>query len=118
MRKILVVDDVAGNRDLFMTVLEGDYTILEAADGKEALEVVRRELPDLVFLDVSMPGLSGIEVVRMMRKDSKLYGIPVIAITAHSIISARKAVENGCNDYLLKPLNENKITDMIQRWIG
>lgn len=117
MKKILVVDDVPGNRAIFADLLEGEYEVLEAADGREGLEVAEREHPDLIFLDVSMPGMGGLETISELRKHPCLYSVPVVAITAHSLFSARKAVDLGCNDFLLKPLSPHRIQDKIEQWL-
>ncbi len=117
MKKILVIDDVAENRDIFTTLLEEDYEVFEASDGLEGLTVAETEKPDLIFMDISMPGMSGLDMISQLRKHATLYPIPVIAVTAHSLFSARKAVDGGCNDYLLKPLTPNKIMEKIEKWI-
>lgn len=117
MKKILIIDDVAENREIFATLLEDQYRVIEAADGREGLELAEKEVPDLMFLDVSMPGMSGLEFIEHLRRHDALYHIPVIAITAHSVFSAKKAVAKGCNGYLLKPLTPNKILQKIEEWI-
>ncbi|MBW7996290.1 MAG: response regulator [Candidatus Glassbacteria bacterium] len=118
MKKILVVDDVPENRDIFAVGLEDEYQVLQAADGEEGLEVAEREKPDLIFLDVSMPaGMGGLDTIAALRKHHELYGIPVIAITAHSVVSAKRAVERGCNDFMLKPLTADKIRDKLIEWL-
>ncbi|MFH1068878.1 MAG: response regulator [Candidatus Glassbacteria bacterium] len=117
MKKILVVDDVAENRDIFTACLESEFEVLEAGDGAEGLALAEKEIPDLIFLDVSMPGLGGFEVINAIRKHCDLYKVPVIAVTAHSVFSARRAVEKGCNDYLLKPLSPAKIQEKIDKWL-
>jgi len=117
MKKIAIIDDVPEYRHLFSSLLEGKYQVLEARDGREGLEIIEKEIPDLIFLDVSMPGMGGFEFIEMLRKHASLYHIPVIAVTAHSVFSAKKAIEKGCNDFLLKPLIPTKILDMINKWI-
>ncbi|MBN2288159.1 MAG: response regulator [Candidatus Glassbacteria bacterium] len=117
MKKILVIDDVAGNRDIFTSLLEGDYLVLEAEDGRQGLEVAEAEQPDLIFLDLSMRGMGGLEMISRLRKHATLYPVPVVAVTAHSAFSAKKAVDSGCNDYLLKPLAPNKIMEKIEKWL-
>jgi CheY-like chemotaxis protein len=117
MKKILVIDDVPGNRAIFADLLEDEYNVFEAGDGLQGLEVAERERPDLIFLDVSMPGMGGLETIRELRRHPQLYAIPVVAITAHSLFSARKAMDGGCNDFLLKPLAPHKIQEKIDQWI-
>ena len=117
MKKILVIDDVAENRDIFTSVLEKKYEVFEASDGRQGLALAEAEQPDLIFLDLSMPGMGGLEMISHLRKHATLYPVPVIAVTAHSTFSAKKAVQSGCNDYLLKPLYSNKIMEKIEQWI-
>ena len=117
MKKILVIDDVPENRAIFTSFLENEYVVFEAGDGRQGLEVAERESPDMIFLDVSMPGMNGLETIRELRRHPKLYSVPVVAITAHSLFSARKAVDGGCNDFLLKPLEPRKIQEKIEKWI-
>ncbi len=117
MKKILVIDDVAGNRDIFASLLEGEYQVLQAEDGRKGLEIAERENPDLIFMDVSMPEIGGLDLISEFRKHPTLYAAPVIAITAHSLFSARKMMDRGCNDFLLKPLTPHKIKDMLEKWI-
>lgn len=117
MNVILVIDDVAENRDIFTTLLQDDYKVLEASDGREGLEIAEAEKPDLIFMDISMRGMGGLEMIRELRRHATLYPVPVVAVTAHSTFSAQKAVEKGCNDYLLKPLTPNKILEKIDKWI-
>ena len=117
MRKILVVDDVPENRDIFAVSLEDEYLVLQASDGAEGIALAEREKPDLIFLDVSMPGMGGLDTISALRKHHELFGIPVVAITAHTIVSAKRAVERGCNDYLLKPLTASKIRGKLVEWL-
>ncbi len=117
MKTILVIDDVPENRDVIAVSLEGDYRVLQASDGAEGLAVAEQDKPDLIFLDVSMPGMGGLETIAVLRKHHELFGVPVIAVTAHSVVSARRAVERGCNDFMLKPLTAAKIRDKLAEWL-
>ncbi len=117
MKKIMVIDDVPENREIFTTLLEDQYQVIEASDGKQGLELAEKEIPDLMFVDISMPGMSGLEFIEQLRRHDTLYHIPVIVVTAHSVFSAKKAVAKGCNGYLLKPLIPEKILQKIEEWI-
>ncbi len=117
MKKIMVIDDVPENREIFTTLLEDQYQVIEASDGKQGLELAEKEIPDLMFVDISMPGMSGLEFIEQLRKHNTLYHIPVIVVTAHSVFSAKKAVAKGCNGYLLKPLIPEKILQKVEEWI-
>ena len=107
MKRILIIEDVEMNRDLLVQLLEEDYELLEAADGREGLERIRSERPDLVLLDLSLPELDGYEVTRAVRADPALRDTRIIAVTAHAMAGDRdKALAAGCDDYLSKPIDE------------
>ena len=107
MRKLLIADDEAGVRSLVRMTLEADsYTILEAADGDEALEIARREHPDLIFLDVMMPGTDGVEVCRAIKADPRTAGTTVIMLTAKAQDADREqGLAAGADDYFTKPFS-------------
>ena len=113
-RSILVVDDNEVIRNLLSLVLQKvGYEVFLAPNGSEALEIVKNNRLDLVLLDVMMPELSGLEVLRSIRenKDNKICSIPVMMITAASTVSdIDAAIEIGASSYIIKPFrNENLI---------
>lgn len=113
-KHILVVDDNEDIRSLLSLVLQKEgYHVFLAANGNEAIEIVKNNKLDLILLDVMMPGLSGLEVLSSIRgnKDKKISEIPVMMITAKSTVSdIDEAVENGATSYIIKPFrNENLI---------
>jgi putative two-component system response regulator len=101
---ILVCDDDPSLRELVRAVLGPRYRFVEAGDGAEALALAREDRPDLVVLDVMLPGLSGIEVLEELRTDSRLSSIPVVVITAwsHAELDAQVA---GADRFVSKPTN-------------
>ena len=105
---ILVVDDVPDNVEILQLRLESqDYEVITAGDGEAALTIVCDQLPDLVFLDIQMPKLDGIETVKRLKADTTLPFIPVIMVTARS--DAKDVVaglEAGGDDYLTKPVDQ------------
>ena len=110
MKKILIVEDVEMNRDLLVQLLEDDYELVEAIDGKKGLEAAVREHPDLILLDISLPEMDGLEVTRAIRSDEALKHIPIIAVTAHAMAGDEdKAYKEGCNAYLSKPIDEDEL---------
>ncbi len=105
--RILVVDDTEANRILLQEILELDgHQVSVAADGAEALAAVAREEPDLVLLDVNMPGMNGLEVCRRLRADPKSTSLPIILVTALAERQHRlEGIGAGANDYLTKPID-------------
>ncbi|HUT51552.1 MAG TPA: PleD family two-component system response regulator [Alphaproteobacteria bacterium] len=106
--RILVVDDLAPNTRLLEAKLTHEYfDVLTASDGKSALKIVRDESPDIVLLDVMMPGMDGFEVCRRMKQDPASAHIPVIMVTALSDVADRvRGLEAGADDFLTKPIND------------
>ena len=115
---VLVVDDNADNRLIIRTILEDQYEILEFSSGIEAIEGFRKDKPDVVILDISLPEMDGTEILRRIRDDFQLHDLPVIALTAHAMVGDReKYLAAGFNDYVAKPiLDMNVLFSTIQRW--
>lgn len=119
MKKILIVEDVEMNRDLLVQLLEEEYELVEATDGRQGLEAAGRERPDLILLDISLPEMDGWEVTRRIRADDALRDIPIIAVTAHAMAGdEEKAYARGCNGYLSKPIDEDELWAQVARHIG
>src|SRR5688572_5315278 len=118
MRKVAVVDDNADNRLIIRTILEDQYEILEFSSGIEAIEGFKKNRPDVVILDISLPEMDGTEILRRIRDDGELKDLPVIALTAHAMVGDReKYLSSGFNDYVAKPiLDMNILFQTIQRW--
>ena len=119
MKRILVVEDNEMNRDLLVQLLEDDYAILCATDGEEAVSVARKEHPDLILMDLSLPLMDGWEAARQIKADAALAAIPVIALTAHAMAGDReKALAAGCDGFLTKPLDEDLLFDVLTSHLG
>ncbi|MBQ8308140.1 MAG: response regulator, partial [Alistipes sp.] len=104
--KILLVDDNRELRLFMYNSLIDNYRIIEAEDGVEALEVIRREVPDIVVTDLMMPQMDGIELINRVRKDFSISHIPIIMLTAkHSPDERIKAMEYGADGYITKPFS-------------
>jgi two-component system, cell cycle response regulator DivK len=119
MKTILIVEDVALNRDLLVQLLEDDYRLVVAEDGIAALERAAAEKPDLVLMDLSLPRLDGWEATRRMKADGDLRHIPVIVLTAHAMRGdEERARASGCDDFLTKPIDEAELYEKIARHLG
>ena len=114
--RILVVDDVADNVEILRMRLESlGYEVVVAEDGEQALESVARELPDLVLLDIMMPKIDGLEVVRRMKADASLPFIPVILVTAKaSQKDVIAGLDAGGDDYLTKPIDHGALVARVR----
>ena len=104
-RMIAVVEDNADNRLLVQALLEDRYDLTEYTTGSEALQGLRRSVPDLVLLDISLPEMDGIEVAREIRADERLRHLPLVALTAHAMSGDRERfLESGFDSYVAKPI--------------
>ena len=119
MKKILVVEDVEFNRDLIVQLLEDTYEVLTAVDGREGIELAERDRPDLILMDLSLPGVDGWEATRRIKANPALAQIPIIAISAHAMSGDElRARECGCDDYISKPLDEDVLFATLRRYLG
>ena len=109
--RVLVVDDLLANRELLRALLEDlGHEVREAANGQEALDAVTSEEPDLIFLDIAMPKLDGLEVCRRLKADPRLRLIPVVLLTAMDDRATRlMGIEAGADDFLTKPLDAKEL---------
>ncbi len=116
MQRVAVVEDNPDCLALFVAILFGSYEVTAYDDGVVALEAMRRFPPDLVLMDISLPRLSGEEVLQAMRADPELCRLPVIALTAYaSSEDRRRLLEQGFDDYLSKPILDVKLlSDMVR----
>ena len=118
--KVLVVEDYEDTRE-FMKFLLQDYgfDVEEASNGYEAVEAVKHHVPDLILMDISMPGMDGLTAARKIREQrggSKTP--PIIAITAYGEAAQRKAIEAGCDASLSKPINFDDLEPVLARYLS
>lgn len=119
--KILVVDDNEKNVELLEAILQAaGFDVLKAYNGKQAIEMVGKERPDLLLLDIMMPELDGSQVCEMLKKDPLNANLPVIMVTAKDKESdIVQSLERGADEYIVKPINKKdllgKIEDMLAK---
>jgi two-component system, cell cycle response regulator DivK len=119
MKKILVVEDVEYNRELLVQLLEEDYDVVTAADGAAGIEAAARERPDVILMDLSLPGIDGWEATRRLKARPDTAAIPVIALTTHAMQGdEERARACGCDDYLTKPIDEDQLFARLARLLG
>ena len=120
-RKILVVEDNDMNMQLVEFLLEeGGYDIVKAASGEEALEITRNTAgaPDLILMDIHLPGMDGLSVVRAMKGDDRTRRIPILALTAHAMRGDKdRFLEAGCDGYISKPIDVKTFISSIEQYL-
>jgi len=120
MKKTIgVVEDNPDNRLLLQAILGDLYDIVEFESGPEALAGLDKQKPDLLLLDISLPGLDGVAVLARIRANERETRLPVIALTAHAMAGDRaRYLEAGFDDYVSKPIiDENILLETIRRWL-
>ncbi len=118
--KIAVVEDNIDNRLLVQAILEDRYEISEYENGMEVVDGLADDVPDLVLLDISLPGMDGTEVLEWVRSQEQLSSLPVIALTAHAMSGDReKYLEMGFDEYVTKPIvDEDVLMGAIARLLA
>ena len=108
MNSIAVVEDNPDNRLLLRAILADSYSLSEYETGIEALKGLALNVPDLILLDISLPGMDGIEVLQHIRTNARLQNLPVIALTAHAMAGDRERfLAAGFDDYFTKPITDD-----------
>jgi two-component system, OmpR family, phosphate regulon response regulator PhoB len=120
MKTVLMADDEQSLRTLVRATLEDpDYRILEAADGRAALELALRELPDLLLLDWEMPKLDGVDVAAALRREPSTATIPIIMLTARGQAADREqGMAAGASAYLVKPFSPLELLEKVREFLG
>jgi len=116
---ILIVEDHPTMREAMRMVLEHEgYTIREASDGASAIAVIKDSPPDLVFLDLNIPGLSGAEVLRRVKADPDTAAVRVIIVTATGEEGREQVLGLGADEYFTKPFSPTTLLDTVERVLG
>lgn len=117
--KILVVEDHPLNMELATDLLEAaGYLVLPAINGEEGLKLALSELPDLILMDVSLPGIDGLEATRQLKSQEATRDIPVVAVTAHAMKGdAERVAEVGCSGYITKPIDTRSFASSVASFL-
>lgn len=120
--RILVVEDNDMNMQLVEYLLEeGGFEIVKAASGEEALSITRDEAappPDLILMDIHLPGMDGLSVVRAMKADERIKAVPILALTAHAMRGDKdRFLEAGCDGYISKPIDVKTFLAAIAQYL-
>jgi CheY-like chemotaxis protein len=120
MSKILLIEDNEMNRDMLSRRLQKKgYEVVIAVDGEEGLAKAESEAPNLILMDMSLPGIDGWEATRRLKASAQTQNIPIIALTAHAMTDDRdKALAAGCNDFDTKPVELPRLLSKIELLLG
>jgi two-component system alkaline phosphatase synthesis response regulator PhoP len=116
LRTILLVEDFDDTRLMMkLWLVKNGYRVLEAETGEEAISVARRELPDLIIMDVMMPGMNGLDATQRIREYQPLRRTPIVAVSAYGADEYRSiAIEAGCNEYVSTPFEPSVLAELIK----
>ena len=116
--KLMVVEDNAELRSFIISSFNGDYSFCEAGDGKAAIEIALKEIPELIISDVMMPEMDGITMTGKLKKDIRTSHIPIILLTAKATDEAKiTGLSTGADDYLVKPFNNDELILKVRNMI-
>jgi len=118
-KKILIIEDNEHNMYLTSFILgKSGYEVVKAWDGKEGLAKATEELPDLILLDIQLPLMDGYTLIRELRKNPDLAGIPIIAVTSYAMSGdAEKTISAGCTGYIKKPINPETFVSQVEKFL-
>ena len=118
-KKILVIEDNELNMKLVRSLLTRDgYVIVEAQDAESGIQLAREHQPDLILMDIQLPGMDGLSATRALRADSDLKDIPIVALTSYAMqTDIDKALDAGCLGHISKPLDTRMFSDIIAQYL-
>ena len=119
-QRVLAVEDNESNMILIARVVEAEgYDLMRAEDGIMALDLLAREKPDLILLDINIPGVHGLDLAGRLKADGRLANVPLVATTANVLQGDReRCLEAGCDDYLPKPLDIRELRKLMNRYLA
>jgi two-component system, cell cycle response regulator DivK len=118
-KRILVIEDQEDNRQIVRDLVTASgYVLLEAATGEDGVAMASREIPDLILMDIQLPGIDGYEVSRRIKADANLNHIPIIAVTSYALSGDdQKAFAAGCDGYVTKPYSPRLLLAKIREFL-
>ena len=118
-KNVMVVEDNEKNRKLMRVVLKAKgYNIIEAATGEEALNLLKNQKPDIILMDIQLPGIDGLTLIKEIKASAVTKDIPIIAVTAYAMKGdEQKILDTGCNAYVSKPINTQELPLIVEKYI-
>jgi two-component system cell cycle response regulator DivK len=119
-KTVMIVEDNELNMKLFNDLLEAfGYQTMKTRDGRVVLDMVRRQRPDLIIMDIQLPEISGLDITRSLKSDESLADIPVVAVTAFAMRGDEQRIRaEGCEAYLSKPISVQTFIETVRRFVG
>jgi CheY-like chemotaxis protein len=119
-KRILVVEDIEMNRKVVRIVLKAKgYEVLEATNAEEALAILQAEPPDLILMDIALPGIGGADLTRQIKASPQWRHLPIIALTASAMKGDREQFLNaGCDDYISKPVDTRALVELVAQYVS
>lgn len=120
MKRILIVEDNENNMYLISFILKKKgFAILQAKSGEEGIELACREKPDMIIMDIQLPGIDGLDATRRIRQSGAVGPVPVIALTSYAMTGDReKAFDAGCTGYIEKPINPETFVEELKKYLN
>ena len=118
-KTILVVEDNPLNMKLVKGLLKiGKYHMLEANDAESGIQLIRAQQPDLVLMDIQLPGMDGLAATKILKEDPSVENIPIVALTSYAMQGDKeKAMEAGCTGYIAKPIDTRKFLETVSQYL-
>lgn len=119
-KSLLIVDDNPENLKLILMLLANSgHELVTATDALQALKAIEQRVPDLILLDLQLPGMDGLELTRRLRANAETRSIPIVAVTAYAMKGDEdKARDAGCDDYLVKPIDKRLLRGVVKNYLG
>lgn len=116
-KKVLIVEDNELNMKLFDDLLGAHgYDTVKTRDGRQVLDIARKDKPDLILMDIQLPEVSGLDVAGWLKADNDLKSIPIVAVTAFAMKGDEEKIrQGGCEDYISKPISINEFMKVVQK---
>ena len=116
---VLVIEDNALNMKLVKSLLTiGDYHVFEAEDAETGIQLASERHPDLILMDIQLPGMDGLSATKAIKADNALKNIPIVALTSYAMQGdEEKALDAGCEGYITKPLDTRKFLETISQYL-
>lgn len=118
-KNVMVVEDNEKNRKLMRVVLRAKgYNVIEATTGEEALNLLKNQKPNIILMDIQLPGIDGLTLIKQIKADAMTKEIPIIAVTAYAMKGdEQKILDTGCEAYMSKPINTQELPIIIEKYI-